>query len=171
MLKKQNNSLSISNRENCHDLEFDDKVHLSEFKDLYQTDVEFSESVLLNLCNRIYFYIKILASVYKHPNAIKCLYAIKRYKIKQNGDKKKKMADFKYFHHANTQVDAFLESDEVTQTEYTIYKFLKMGICMIEVYSYRNKLEYVFFPRINITYFLHAESIDRFETENFDISL
>ena len=88
--------------------------------------------------------------------------------MKINGGKKKTLTDYKYFNDAKTQVDAFLESDEVTQTEYCIYKFLKSGICMIEVYTYRNKLEYVFFPRINITYFLHAESISRFEEENFE---
>lgn len=109
-----------------------------------------------------------LARIYKHPNAIKCLYAIKRYKMKINGGKKKTMTDYKYFNDAKTQVDAFLESDEITQTEYCIYKFLKSGICMIEVYTYRNKLEYVFFPRINISYFLHAESISRFVEENFE---
>ena len=168
LIKKPNSNLTILYREDPNDLVFDENFHVRQFQDLYQSDEEFSESILLNLCNRIYFYITILARVYKHPNAIKCIYAIKRYKMKINGGKKKTLTDYKYFNDAKTQVDAFLESDEVTQTEYCIYKFLKSGICMIEVYTYRNKLEYVFFPRINITYFLHAESISRFEEENFE---
>ena len=170
LIKKENSPLSVFFRENAHDLVFDE-THLKEFRELFESDEEFSESILLNLCNRIYFYIKILATVYKHPNAIKCIYAIKKYKMKIYSGKKKTMTDYKYFDQANTQVDAFLESDEITQTEYYVYKFLKAGICMIEVYTYRHKLEFIFFPRINITYFLSQESIDTFEQENFDRNL
>lgn len=164
----ENTSVSVLNRNQANDIVFDDKINLKEFLELYQSNDKFSESVLLNVCNRIYFYINLLARVYKHPNAIKCLYAIKRYKIKSKGGTNKTEADYKYFNEANTQVEAFLESDEITQTEYTVYKFLKSCICMIEVYSYRNRLEYVFFPRISITYWLHSESISKFEEENFD---
>jgi len=164
----ENTPVSVINRKQINDIVFDDKVNLKEFTNLYQSNNKFSESVLLNVCNRIYYYINLLARVYKHPNAIKCLYAIKRFKLKSKGGKNKTLADYKYFNEANTQVEAFLESDEITQTEYTVYKFLKSCICMIEIYTYRNRLEYVFFPRISITYWLHSESIHKFEYDNFE---
>lgn len=165
-------NLRIEPKEKYNDLKLNMKINLPILLNIYKQEESFSQSTILNICSRIFSYIRTLKDTYKDPNAFKCFYAIKRFKNTRKGPKannnlnKKTLIDYKYLHETGTLVDTFLEMDEITETEFVVYKFLKNIMSVIEVFSYRGKLEYVYFPRIPLTFYLHAESLKSFE-DNF----
>lgn len=178
LLKKINHPITtkIEHKKDCEEIELNMEIHLPMLLDLYRTDEEFSSSIMLTICNKTFHYLCLLRDLYKNSGAIKCFYLIKSWKslrsIINSTDNKeitdqtiygyKSLNNFKYFHDAKTQVDHFLESSEVKETDYTVYKFLKHTFCTIEVFTYRNKIEHVYFPRIPLSYYLSNETINNF---------
>ena len=132
---------------------------------IYQNEDEFSQSPILSVCNKLFSYIRILKDAYKEPNAVKCFYAIKRFKNTKKGPeinnylKRRTKTDYKFMDETGTLVDTFLEMDEINETEYVVYKFLKHITGVIEVFSYRKKLEYIFFSRTPLTFCLRKNSL------------
>jgi len=141
--------------------------NLKQLINLYNSNDDFANENLLQISFKLFTYIKILKENYKNLQANKCIYAIKRFKNILAGFEKRgkhrNFLEYKYFYRTGSIVDTFLEQDEINETEFVIYSFIKKHIKCIEVFSQKNKLEIINFTVVPLTCYINYENLARFE--------